>query len=77
MTKRFLKGLILKPEGWPEGYSILKGTLQSFKTLRLCPEFWNDKLLQDLQETSSQKTLYVIRSISELNDFVEKFGNAE
>ena len=72
VTKRFFKGLFKKPEGWPEGSSILKGTLESYRILKLCPKFWNDSFMQKLENLSSDKTLHVIRSMSELNDFVEK-----
>jgi len=72
VTKRLLKGLVVKPEGWPEGSSILKGTLASYRTLKLCPKFWNDDFMKKLEETSTNKSIYVIRSISELNGFVEK-----
>ena len=72
VTKRFLKGLLIKPEGWPDGSSILKGTLESYKVLKLCPRFWNDRFMQKLEKTSTNKSLYVIRSISELNSFVDK-----
>ena len=72
VTKRFLKGLFIKPEGWPDGSSVLKGTLESYKVLRLCPKFWNKSFMQKLEKISINKSLYVIRSISELNSFVEK-----
>jgi len=72
VTKRFLKGLVVKPEGWPDGSSILKGTLESYKVLKLCPKFWDDGFMQKLEKISTNKSLYVIRSISELNSFVEK-----
>ncbi len=72
VTKRFLKGPVVKPEGWPDGSSILKGTLESYKVLKLCPKFWNDGFMQKLEKISTNKSLYVIRSISELNSFVEK-----
>lgn len=72
VTKRLLKGLFAKPQGWPEGSSILKGTLQSYKTLRLCPQFWNANFMQKLEEISADKSLYVIRSISELNRFIDR-----
>ena len=71
VTKRLLKGLIVKPEGWPDGSSILKGSLQSYKVLKLCPKFWNSNFLQKLEEISTNKSLYVIRSISELNRFID------
>lgn len=67
VTKRLFKGLLIKPEGWPEGSSVLKGSLESYKTLRLCPMFWNDDFLKKLEQYSANKSLYVIRSLSELN----------
>jgi adenylate kinase family enzyme len=70
VTKRFLKGLFIQPEGWPDGSSLLKGTLQSYKTLKLCPQFWNDAFLQKLEKQSVDKTLHIVRSVSELNSFV-------
>lgn len=70
VTKRFLKGLFQKPEGWPEGVSVVKGTLESYKVLKLCPMFWNDRFMQRIEKASVNKSLYVIRSIAELNRFV-------
>ncbi len=72
VTKRFLKGLFVKPEGWPDGSSILKGTLESYKVLKFCPKFWNDSFLQRLEKQSVNKSLHVVRSVSELNSFVKK-----
>jgi len=71
VTKRLLKGFFVNPKGWPEGSSIVKGTLQSYKVLRLCPKFWNECFMQKLEKISTNKTLYVIRSVSELNRFVD------
>ena len=70
VTKRLIKGLFVKPDGWPEGCSILKGTLESYRVLKLCPMFWNDEFSLKLEKLSVNKSLYVIRSIAELNDFV-------
>lgn len=77
VTKRLFKGWIVKPEGWPDGSSVLKGTLQSYRTLKLCPRFWNDAFMKKLEEISTNKSLYVIRSISELNGFVENSVNCK
>lgn len=73
VTKRLIKGLVVKPEGWPEGSSILIGSIQSYKTLKLCPKFWNDNFMEKLEKSSNSKSLYVIRSLSELNGFVDKY----
>lgn len=66
VTKRFLKGLFVKPEGWPDGSSVLKRTLESYKVLKLYPKFWNSHLMRKLEKLSEIKYLHVIRSISEL-----------
>jgi len=70
VTKRLLKGLVVKPEGWPDGSSVFKGTLESYKVLKHCPKFWDERFMQKLEKISTNKSLYVIRSISELNNFV-------
>lgn len=74
VTKRLLKGILINPEGWPEGSSVLKGTLQSYRVLKLSPKFWNGSLMEMLAETSRKKSLHVIRNVHELNQFVEVHG---
>jgi len=71
VTKRLLKGFFVNPEGWPDGSAILKGSLQSYKVLRLCPRFWNDDFLKKLEKISIDKSLFVIRSMAELNAFID------
>ncbi|SMF15642.1 Adenylate kinase [Alteromonadaceae bacterium Bs31] len=70
VTKRLIKGLLIKPEGWPEGSSVLNGTLQSYKVLKRCPKFWNNAFLQRLQKISVNKKLHIIRSTSGLKKFI-------
>lgn len=70
VTKRFLKGLFVKPEGWPDGSSVIKGTLNSYKMLKLSPEFWNDEFTSKLMDYSNRKEIYIIKTVSELNKFV-------
>ncbi len=72
VTKRLLKSLFVKPEGWPDGSSVFKGTLESYKILRLCPKFWNNGFLQKLEDLSVNKSLYVIRTMTELNEFIDR-----
>ena len=74
VTKRLIKGVIVKPEGWPDGSSVLKGTLASWKYLRLSPKFWTPELFRKLQESSTNKSLYRIKSKTELNSFVTKLA---
>lgn len=72
VTKRMLKGLFVKPEGWPDGSSVIKGTIQSYKTLKLCPKFWNDDFRARLELRAKEKEVHIIRSVSELNNFVRQ-----
>jgi len=72
VTKRLLKGLIKKPDDWPEGSSVFKGTIESYKILRFCPKFWNDDFLQKLEAKAIDKKLYIIRTMTQLNNFVAK-----
>lgn len=72
VTKRLFKGMFTTPEGWPEGSSVVKGTLQSYKILPKCPGFWNDDFLQKLKARSAGKSLHVIKTLAELNRFVEQ-----
>lgn len=72
VTKRLLKGFFKKPEGWPEGSSVLKGTIESYKVLKLCPRFWNEDFMSRLEAMSANKTLHVIKSVSELNEFIDQ-----
>ncbi|WP_196137221.1 adenylate kinase [Aliikangiella sp. G2MR2-5] len=67
VIKRFVMSLFRKPEGWPEGSNVFKGTVASLKTLKLCPKFWNEKFLNDLYEKYLDKNIFVIRSVSALN----------
>lgn len=75
VTKRLLKGLIPgtagKPLGWPEGSSLLKGTWQSYKVLRLCPKFWNEAFEQKLKDMEEGKKVFILRSAQELKRFAK------
>ena len=75
VTKRMLKGVVVKPEGWPEGCSVIKGSIQSYKTLRLCPKFWNNNFVEALKARSSNQTVHIIKTVAELNSFVSQYVN--
>jgi len=73
VTKRLLKSFIVKPEGWPEGCSVLKGTLAGWKYLRLSPGFWTSELFEEIQSRGEGKDIYRIKSVKEINNFVKQF----
>lgn len=69
-TKRLIKSPFVKPEGWPEGSSVLKGTLASWKYLRLSPKFWTTGFLDKVKARAADKAVYHIKSASDINTFV-------
>ena len=76
VTKRLLKSCFVKPEGWPEGSSVLKGTLAGWKYLRLSPKFWTPALFEEIQRRGKGKDIYRITSVKEMNDFAKQFRYA-
>ncbi len=71
VTKRLLKGIFVRPEGWPVGSSLLKGTWQSYKTLRLCPGFWNEGFLNRLHRDHADKQIFVLRTLRDIDVFTK------
>lgn len=74
VTKRLLKSFFVKPEGWPEGSSVFKGTLLSWKYLRLSPKFWTPELFDKIQSRGKGKDIYRITSVREINNFATRFA---
>ena len=75
VTKRMLKSFFVKPEGWPEGSSVLKGTLVSWKYLRLSPRFWTPELFEKIQSRAKDKNIYRITSVKQMNGFAKQFDH--
>lgn len=73
VTKRLIKSFIVKPEGWPDGSLVLKGTLAGWKYLRLSPKFWTSELFKEIQSRGEGKNIYRITSVKELDEFISQF----
>lgn len=72
VTKRLIKSFFAKPEGWPDGSSVLKGTLVGWKYLRLSPKFWTPALYEKIVLRGQGKRIYRITSVKQLNRFVKE-----
>ena len=77
VTKRLLKSFFVKPEGWPEVSSVLKGTLASWKYLRLSPKFWTPELFEKIQSRGKGKDIYRITSVKAISNFARQFSSAD
>lgn len=71
-SKRFLMSFYKHPEGWPEGSSVFKGTVATWKYLRLSPNFWNEELLSKIREKSAGKTFIHIKKVSQIAELCEQ-----
>lgn len=73
VTKRLLKSFFVKPEGWPEGSAVIKGTLASWKYLRLSRTFWTPEMYSKIQVRGKGKHIYRLTSVKQLDDFIGNF----
>lgn len=71
VTKRLLKGLFVTPEGWPEGSSIVKGTLNSYRVLWLCHRKLTPRYRQLVDEARGSKTVHHLTSPSAIETFLQ------
>ncbi|MFC3146277.1 isopentenyl transferase family protein [Piscinibacterium candidicorallinum] len=64
VTKRLIKSPFAKPLGWPERSPILRGTLTSYRYLRLSERFWTPAFKGRLRawQASGEKRVFFIRS---------------
>ena len=70
VTKRFLKGVWVPPEGWPEGSSLLKGTLTSYSTVGLCHKKLTPQYRTYVEEAKATKQVYHLRSLQDVKRFL-------
>jgi adenylate kinase family enzyme len=70
VTKRFLKGFFVNPEGWPEKSPILKGTLQSYRVLWLCHRKLTPKYRQLVANSTTSKQVFHLTSPRDIKTFI-------
>jgi len=71
VTKRFLSGLFRTPEGWPEGSSILKSSLTSYRTLWLCHQRLTPRYREYIRQVRDTKQVYHLKSAKEIDRFLQ------
>jgi adenylate kinase family enzyme len=72
VTKRFFKGLLVPPEGWPEGSPMLSSTLNSYKVLWLYRRRLTPKYRAHVREAASSKKVFHLRSRTDLAGFLDQ-----
>lgn len=76
-SKRLLKSLFVRPQGWPEGSSVLKGTVAGWKNLYRSPRFWTAELFTEIQRRAKDKTVYRITTVTELRQLARQIGHVD
>jgi adenylate kinase family enzyme len=71
VTKRFLQGLFVTPEGWPEDSPIWSSTLDSYRVVWLCHRRLTPKYRQLVAEAASTKRAHHLKSPAEIRTFLE------
>jgi adenylate kinase family enzyme len=74
VTKRLFKGVIVTPEGWPEGSPMIRSTISSYRVLWLCHRHLTPKYRVLVAEAKSEKRVHHLRSAREIHGFLAAVG---
>ncbi|MBU3068839.1 adenylate kinase [Aestuariicella sp. G3-2] len=73
VTKRWLKGMFVNPEGWPDDSPIFKGTMNSYRVLWLCHRKLTPAYRQLVTDSKSSKQVHHLTSSREIWRFLNNF----
>jgi adenylate kinase family enzyme len=72
VTKRFIEGLFVNPEGWPENSPMWSSTIHSYRVVWLCHRHLTPKYRQLVAEEATSKRVHHLRSPAEIRTFLEE-----
>ena len=70
VTKRLLKSVVVKPEGWPESSPMLRSTLSAYRVLWLCHRHLTPAYRQLVSDVRPHKRVHHLRSPAEIAAFL-------
>jgi adenylate kinase family enzyme len=70
VTKRFIKALFVKPEGWPENSPMWSSTINTYKVLWLCHRRLTPKYRQLIVDVKVSKRVHHLRSPAAIKAFL-------
>ena len=71
VTKRFIKGLFVLPEGWPDNSPMWSSTLSSYRVLPLCHRHLTPRYRQLVADAAASKRVHHLRSAAQVRSFLE------
>jgi adenylate kinase family enzyme len=71
VTKRFIKGLFMLPEGWPENSPMWSSTISSYRVLPRCHRYLTPRYRQLVADAAASKRVHHLRSPAQIRSFLE------
>lgn len=71
VTKRFVKGLIVNPEGWPANSPIWSSTLDSYRVVWLCHRRLTPRYRQLVADLAGSKRVHHLKSPRDMKAFIQ------
>lgn len=71
VTKRFLQGAWVPPAGWPEGSSLVQGTLKSYRVVGLCHTKLTPRYRKYVETAKATKQIFHLRSPQDIAQFYQ------
>jgi len=70
VTKRFIKGVFVPPEGWPDDSPLLRGTLSSYRHVWLCHKHLTPEYRAFVVQEAGSKQVFHLRSPADIARFL-------
>ena len=70
VTKRFVKGVFVNPEGWPKDSPMWSSTLQCYRVIRVCHRDLTPRYRQLVADAAATKRVHHLRSPAEMKAFL-------
>ena len=71
VTKRFVKGLLADPKGWPEDSPLWSSTLSSYRVIPLCHRDLTPRYRQLIADAAGSKRVHRLRSVAQISLFLQ------
>ena len=69
VTKRFIKGFLVAPEGYPQNSPLVRSTLNSYYTVWLCHNKLTPKYREYVKKAQATKQVFHLQSTKDLKAF--------
>jgi adenylate kinase family enzyme len=71
VAKRFIKGLFVSPEGWPDNSPMWSSTMSSYRVLPLCHRHLTLRYRQLVADAAASKRVHHLRSPAQIRSFLQ------